>query len=168
MDIKIKVGINKTYFLITLVVVLLQCSTLVNAQILGPQDTLVRNVKLTDPAKKVPDKIVNILITGGKLEVVTEDKISRNEADQVVNANGGFIVGNLEIGEAPSFMIFNEDPRQNFEVMLDTKTYSDFAVHDGIVIKNHLMERMNTALVVQKYIAIINLSMVLVPHYQIT
>ena len=54
MDIKSKVGINKAYFLITLVVVLLQCSTLVNAQILGPQDTLVRNVKLTDPARKVP------------------------------------------------------------------------------------------------------------------
>ena len=139
MDIKSTVGINKTYFLFTLIVALLQCSTLVNAQILGPQDTLVRNVKLTDPAGEVEDKVVNILIIAGKLEVVTEDKISRDEADQVVNANGGFIVGQLEIGESPSFMIFNEDPRKNFEVMLDTKTYSSFAVHDGIVIKNRLM-----------------------------
>ena len=130
---------KQLYSLVTLFAALLICSTLVDAQVLGTQDTLVRNVKLTDPAGKVEDKVVNILIIEAKLEVVTEDKISRDEADQVVNANGGFIVGNLEIGESPSFMIFNEDPRQNFEVMLDTKTYSNFAVHDGIVIKNHLM-----------------------------
>ena len=108
-----------------------------NAQILEPQDTLIRNVKLTDPAGKVEDKVVNILITAGELEVVTEDKISRNEADQVVNANGGFIVGKLEIGESPSFIIFNDDPRKNFEVMLDTKTYSSFAIHDGIISLRH-------------------------------
>ena len=138
-DIKISDGNDKTYFLVILFTALLQCSTLVNAQILGPQDTLVRNVKLTDPAGKVEDKVVNILIVAGKLEVVTEDKISRDEADQVVNANGGFIVGKLVVGESPSFMIFNDDPRKNFEVMLDTKTYSSFAVHDGIVIKNRLM-----------------------------
>jgi phosphate-selective porin OprO/OprP len=138
-DIKISDGNDKTYFLVILFTALLQCSTLVNAQILGPQDTLVRNVKLTDPAGKVEDKVVNILIVAGKLEVVTEDKISRDEADKVVNANGGFIVGKLVVGESPSFMIFNDDPRKNFEVMLDTKTYSSFAVHDGIVIKNRLM-----------------------------
>jgi phosphate-selective porin OprO/OprP len=138
-DIKSNVRINKAYFLLSSITVFLHFSTLVSAQILGTQDTLVRNVKLIDPAGKVEDKVVNILISEGKLEVVTEDKISRDEADQVVNANGGFIVGKLEIGKSPSFIIFNEDPRQNFEVMLDTKTYSSFAVHDGIVIKNRLM-----------------------------
>jgi len=137
--IKGTVGISKTYFLVILFVALQYFPTLVSAQILGTQDTLVRNVKLADPAGKVEDKVVNILIIAGKLEVVTEDKISRDEADQVVNANGGFIVGKLEIGESPSFMIFNDDPRKNFEVMLDTKTYSSFAVHDGIVIKNRLL-----------------------------
>jgi len=136
---KSTVGIDKTRFLVILFAAFLQYSPLVSAQILGTQNTLVRNVKLTDPAGKVEDKVVNILISEGKLEVVTEDKISRDEADQVVNANGGFIVGQLEIGKSPSFMIFNDDPRENFAVMLDTKTYADFAVHDGIVIKNRLM-----------------------------
>jgi len=112
---------------------------LASAQILGSGDTLVRNVTLIDPAGKSEDKLVNILIRSLKLEVVTEDKISRDEADQVVNANGGFIVGRLEVGESPSFMIFKDDPRTNFEIMLDTKAHSGFAVHDGIVIKNRLL-----------------------------
>ena len=46
-----------------------------------------------DPARQAEDKVVNILIRDGKLEVVTEDKISRDEAEQVVNAGEGFIVG---------------------------------------------------------------------------
>ena len=131
--------LSHSLFLIMLSLIALICSTVASAQILGPSDILVRNVTLIDPAGKNEDKVVNLLIRDLKLEVVTEDKISREEADQVVNANGGFIVGKLEIGDLPSFMIFNEDPRQNFEVMLDTKTYSNFAVHDGIVIKNRLM-----------------------------
>jgi phosphate-selective porin OprO/OprP len=101
---------------------------------------LVRNITLLDPTGKSEDRIINILIRKRKLDVVTEDKISRDEADQMVNADGGYIVGKLEVGEQPSFIIFKEDPRENFEVMLDTKAYSSFAVHDGIVMKNRLLE----------------------------
>jgi len=110
------------------------------AQNQDPENILVRNVTLIDPARESEDKIVNILIRERKLDVVTEDKISRKEADQVVNANKGFIVGKLEVGEPPSFLIFREDPRENFDVMLDTKTYSSFAVHEGVVVKNRLLE----------------------------
>jgi phosphate-selective porin OprO/OprP len=127
-------------FLVMLSVASLYCSALASAQNLEPGDTLVRNVTLTDPAGRSEDKVVNILILARKLKIVSEDKISRDEAEQVVNANGGFIVGKLEIGEPPSFMIFIDDPRKNFEVLFDTKTYSSFAVHDGIVIKNHFLE----------------------------
>jgi phosphate-selective porin OprO/OprP len=134
-----RLHLNHSFFLVMLSVIALNFSAVAKAQILGPEDTLVRNVTLSDPAGKSDDKVVNILIRELKLEVVTEDKISRDEADQVVNANGGFIVGELEVGESPSFMILNEDPRENFEIMLDTKTYSSFAVHDGVVIKNLLM-----------------------------
>lgn len=131
-----KSHLSPPLFLIILTVIALNCLTAANAQVLGTGGTLVRNVTLIDPAGEGEDKVVNILIRDLKLEVVTEDKVSRNEADQVVNANGGFIVGKLEVGELPSFIIFDEDPRQNFEIMLDTKTHSSFAVHDGIVIKN--------------------------------
>lgn len=110
------------------------------AQALGPEDILVRNVVLIDPSAEAEDRVVNILIRDRKLEVVTEDKISRDEAEQVVNADRGFIVGKLELGEEPSFMIFREDPRENFEVMLDTKSYTSFAVSKGVVVRNRLLE----------------------------
>ena len=102
-------------------------------------DILIRNITMIDPAAKAEDRLVNILIRDQKLEVITEDKISRKEADQVINAQGGFIVGKLEVGEPPNFMILSADPREDFGVMLDTKTYASFAVHDGRVVKNELV-----------------------------
>jgi len=110
------------------------------AQTIGPERVLVRNVKLIDPGGDAEDKIVNILIRKGKLNVVTEDKISRDEADMVVNAHEGVLVGKLNVGEPPSFLIFSEDPRDNFEVMLDTHSYATFAVHNGVVVKNQLLD----------------------------
>jgi len=113
------------------------------AQILGPENILIRNVTLMDPAGKTPDRRVNILIRGHKLEVITEDKISRDEADQIINANGGYILGKLEVGELPSFMILSEDPRENFDVMMDTRTYARLAVHDGVVVRNRLLDELD-------------------------
>jgi len=36
-------------------------------------------------------------------------------------------------------MIFNKDPREVFEVLLDTRTYSVFAIHEGEIVKNSLI-----------------------------
>ena len=123
---------------LALTLLLFFCSPLW-AQVAGAEDILVRNVTLTDPTGKTGDRRVNILIRAQKLEVVTEDKISRGEAQQVVDADGGFILGKLEVGEPPNFMILSADPRESFEALLDTKTYSKFAVQDGEVIKNRLI-----------------------------
>jgi phosphate-selective porin OprO/OprP len=109
-----------------------------NAQTIGPERVLVRNIVLFDPNGAAEDRVVNILLRDNKLDLVTEDKISRAEADMVVNANKGILLGKLAIGEKPSFLIFNEDPRENFDVMMDTFTYSVFAVDDGVVVKNRL------------------------------
>jgi len=72
------------------------------AQNIDPDRVLIRNVTLIDPAGKTEDKIVNILIREQKLELITEDKISRDEADMVVNANEGVIAGKLEVGRIPT------------------------------------------------------------------
>ncbi len=114
--------------------------TMLPAQITGPENILIRNVTLMDPTGKTEDRIVNILIRERKLDVITEDKISRDEAEQIINANGGFILGKLEVGELPSFMILSEDPREDFEVLMDTRTYARFAVHEGVVVKNRMLE----------------------------
>ena len=110
------------------------------AQTADTQSVLIRNVLLIDPNEQAEDRVVNILIREDKLEVITEDKISREEADLVVNADKGVVLGKLKLGEAPSFMIFSEDPREKFEVMMDTKTYAVFVVHDGAVLKNTLSD----------------------------
>jgi len=110
-----------------------------HAQTIGPNRVLIRNVILFDPNGAVEDKVVNILLRDNKLDIVTEDKISRDDADMIVNAREGILMGRLEIGQKPSFIIFEEDPRDNFEVMLDTFTYSIFAVDDGVVVKNLLI-----------------------------
>jgi len=110
------------------------------AQVIGPERVLIRNAILLDPNGAVEDKLVNILISKNRLEVVTEDKISRNEVQMVINANKGFILGRLELGEAPSFIIFYDDPRENFEVMKDTFTYSLLVIEEGVVVKNRLLD----------------------------
>jgi len=112
----------------------------IEAQTIGPNRVLIRNVLLFDPAGNTEDKVVNILLRHNKLDVVTEDKLSRDDADMVVNAKEGILLGKLALGELPSFMIFSEDPRENFEVMMDTFTYSVFVVHDGVVVKNTLFD----------------------------
>ena len=105
-----------------------------------PDDILLRNVILIDPTGQTQDRSVNILIRAGKLNLVTEDKVPGDEAAQVIDAVNGFVLGKLVVGEPPNFMILSDDPRENFEVLLDTKTYANFAVHDGVVIRNRLSE----------------------------
>jgi len=131
---------KKGVVLLAVLVVLALWYTTLSAQITGPENILIRNVTLMDPTGKTEDRIVNILIRGRKLNVITEDKISRDEAEQIINANAGFIVGKLEVGELPSFMILSEDPREDFGVMLDTRIYARFAIHEGVVVKNRLLE----------------------------
>jgi phosphate-selective porin OprO/OprP len=118
---------------------LLFCWPPLSAQIQPePQDILIRNVTLIDPTGESDDRRVNLLVRGGRLEVITEDKISSAEADRVEDARGGFILGKLEVGSPPNFMILSADPRERFEVLLDTRSYADYAMHDGQVVRNRL------------------------------
>lgn len=107
------------------------------------QDTesiLVRNAILLDPTGQADDREVNMLVREGILEVITEDKISRDEADLVVNAGEGYILGKLVVGESPNFMILDQDPRENFEALLDTRANTTFAMHNGHIVSNRLEE----------------------------
>ena len=113
--------------------------TAVAEEVPAAHDILIRNATLIDPSGTTPDRMVSLLVRDGKLEIVTEDTIPGEEANEVVNANAGFIIGNLAIGEPPSFMILSLDPREDFQALLDTKTYASFAMHDGRVVKNTLV-----------------------------
>lgn len=122
-------------------VLLLAASSVSLAQdVVRGSDILIRNVTLIDPTGKSEDRRVSILIRESKLEVITEDEVEATESQQVFDANGGFILGKLVVGAPPNFMILSEDPRENFEVMLDTQKYASFAIHDGNVVRNRLVE----------------------------
>ena len=103
------------------------------------QKIMIRNVTVIDQAGKSGDVVVSMVIDQKKLELVTQDKIAMTEADIAFDANGGFILGQLDIGIIATFIILDQDPRTNVDVMLDTKTYSLFAVSKGEVVLNKLL-----------------------------
>jgi phosphate-selective porin OprO/OprP len=79
-----------------------------------------------------------VLIVNGKLAVVTKDELVVESGDVAVDSNGGFLFGRLALGASPSFVILDEDPRENVDVLLDTKTHARFAIREGVIVKNEL------------------------------
>ncbi len=110
------------------------------AQTVDPQNVLVRNVYLIDGGDATKGVLVNLLIRDNKLEVVTKDEVPAEEAPLAVDARNGYLLGQLTIGETPSFIILNQDPRDNFEILLDTSLFTIFAIHDGRLFQNNLFE----------------------------
>ena len=82
--------------------------------------------------------LVNILIIDGKLDLVTQDDISLATPTIAVDAESGFLMGRLQLGGPPSFVILDRNPREDFDVILDTATHVRFAMDTGVVVKNDL------------------------------
>jgi hypothetical protein len=114
------------------------CSSNAFAQIVDPHNVLIQNVYLGDGGAKSEAVLVNILIRDNKLEIVTQDPIAIDDESIAVDARNGYLLGNLEIGETPSFIILNDDPRENFEILLDTDFFTTFAIHNGRLFRNNL------------------------------
>lgn len=130
----------KTTFAVALVLKFLSlpiCQTVLAGQ---ADNILIRNVLLIDPTANTEDREVNILIRDQKLNLISEDKISSKEAGLTLDGDNGVIIGKLEIDENPNFMILKEDPRVNFQTLLDTKKYAVFAMHEGKIVKSLLKE----------------------------
>ena len=111
-----------------------------SAQVVDPQNVLIRNVHLIAAEAKAEELLVNILIRDNKLEVVSKDPIPVEEAANAIDGREGFVLGNLVVGETPSFIILNQNPRDNFEVLLDTSFFTVFAIHNGRLVSNNLFE----------------------------
>ncbi len=99
---------------------------------------IVTNAKLVSRDGAVQDVAINILIVDGKLKVVTKDELAIKPGDITVDSNGGFLFGQLALGSQPSFVILDQDPRENADVLLDTKTHARFAIREGVIVKNEL------------------------------
>ena len=102
------------------------------------QNILIRNVTVIDQTKSTEDLVVSILIKNRKLELVTRDKVDMKEADITFDARAGYILGQLQVGSEAGFIILDQDPRTNADIMLDTKSYAVFAVSRGEVVLNKL------------------------------
>jgi phosphate-selective porin OprO/OprP len=103
-----------------------------------PASLLIRNVKLIDQENRSEDTVVSILIRDGKLDVVTRDEIAADSAERALDAQQGVLIGKLELGEPANFMILAGDPREEFQILLDTYTSASFGVRDGAIVRNRL------------------------------
>lgn len=107
--------------------------------IIDLENILIRNVTVIDQERKSEDVVVSILIKQGKLNLVTKDQIAISKDDIAFDATGGFIFGELEVGKPAGFIILDQDPRNNVDIILDTKSYAIFAVSKGEVILNTMV-----------------------------
>ena len=99
---------------------------------------LIKNVQLVGVAGADNDVLANLLISGGKLVVVTKDSISVSKAKITVDAQKGYLMGNLLLGDSPSFLILDENPRENYEIYLNTEPHLLFAMQKGVIVRNNL------------------------------
>lgn len=102
------------------------------------QDIILRNVTIPDTQVDGEDVAVSIVISGGVLELISQEIDLDEENYLIYNAERGILLGQLEIGNAPSFLILNGDPREDFDILLDTFTYATFAIERGTVRRNNL------------------------------
>ena len=99
---------------------------------------LLRNVTLLDRTGKTDDVVVNILIRDRKVDVVTQEEIAVDTVEHAFDARKGVLLGKLDPGQRPSFLILDGDPRENADLLLDTATHARFAIRDGVIIRNRL------------------------------
>ena len=98
---------------------------------------VIEGVYLIGEQHPSKDVLVNILIVGGKLDIVTQNDLVKHSGDLALTANAGFLMGQLAIGQRPSFVILDRDPREHFEVLLDTEMHVRFRDSRG----RHRQER---------------------------
>ena len=101
---------------------------------------IVTNAHLIGRDAPSEDVRVNLLIVDGKLAVVTKDELVIQPGDVAVDASGGFLFGELVLGKSPSFVILDRDPREDFDVLLDTEAHVRFAMQAGAIVMNELPE----------------------------
>lgn len=114
------------------------CVTVPFAHAVGVERIIVTNAKLVGRDGAEQDAAISVLIVDGKLTVVTKDELVIQPGDLAIDSNGGFLFGRLALGASPSFVILDEDPRENVDVFLDTKAHARFAIRDGVIVRNEL------------------------------
>jgi phosphate-selective porin OprO/OprP len=105
-----------------------------------PDEILIKNVLLIDFDGEAPDQVVSILIKKGRLDLLTSDPVTEREGMLLLDAGGLVLLGDLDIGQRSDFLILDQDPRQDFNILLDTKEHVVFAFHNGTIVRNNLTQ----------------------------
>ena len=105
----------------------------------GRRALLIKNAILVDRRERDKHQTVNLLINDGILKMVTVGTAPDKLLDMVVDARGGFLLGALEVGSPASMMIMDQDPLENLDVLMDTKTHAVFVMRGGRIILNWLL-----------------------------
>ena len=108
------------------------------AQAAEPERIIVTNARLVGRDAASQDAAINLLIIDRKLSLVSKDELNIRRGDLAVDSGGGFLFGRLALGASPSFVILDQDPRENVDVLLDTKAHARFAIREGVIVKNEL------------------------------
>ncbi len=132
-----KVGLSRS---LPVILLMAACAISPAAIAADAERIIVTNARLVGRDAAAQDAAVNVLIVDGRLTVVTQDQLVIEPGDTAVDSDGGFLFGQLALGSRPSFVILDEDPRENVDVLLDTKTYARFAIREGVIVKNDLPE----------------------------
>ena len=103
-------------------------------------EMIIRNVLIVEPGSKTAATSVDIQIKKGRVALVSEDRIHAEEGVRVEDAAEGYLLGNIEVGLPPQFIIVDENPVSNFDVLLDTPTHTTFAINGDEIIKDTLSE----------------------------
>ena len=130
-----KVGLSRS---LPVILLMAACAISPAAIAADAERIIVTNARLVGRDAAAQDTAVSVLIVDGRLTVVTKDQIVIQQGDTAVDSNGGFLFGQLALGSRPSFVILDQDPRENVDVLLDTKTHARFAVREGVIVKNEL------------------------------
>jgi len=119
---------------------LVLCCSAALAQVVDPQNVLIRDVHLIEPGQDSEPVVVNILIQNNILEIVSEDEIVVPDGVVPVNAANGYLLGDVVTGTTPKFIILDANPVSDFDALMDTDAHIVFAINDGELLRNNLFE----------------------------
>ena len=104
----------------------------------GTDSLLIKNVILLSREDTAGDVRISLLIVNGVMQFVTQDNVFFGRGTRALDGNGGFLMGNIAIGEMPGFVVLDENPRKNFDVLLNTDKHIRFAMNKGVIVTNRL------------------------------
>lgn len=101
-------------------------------------EMIIRNVQVNQPGDGAGIKSVDIQILKGRVAHISDDRIHAEDGMPVKDANEGFLLGHLEIGLPPIFIIVDDNPIENFEVLQNTLAHTTFSIDGEQIVIDYL------------------------------